>query len=176
MHACANNLYQHVNEATSDVNRTLDGSTYPGWKMFHFIVSFIFSCSWKQNRLFPGPVLPPTWWWSLIGSSKEKTGNNFYLGYYVDHMFAREFFFRSGSEGARKWLVGGWGGGASVVIWWSITWPRGALSYADEFRESRGILRTLGECLGCANNCGLYYKSFGVIIPFGWLLLSVRLF
>ena len=26
----------------------------------------LFYCSWKQNRLFPGQVLPPTRWWSLI--------------------------------------------------------------------------------------------------------------
>ena len=37
-----------LNEAPSDVNTTLDGSTYPGWKMCHFSQANFFS------------------WWSLI--------------------------------------------------------------------------------------------------------------
>ena len=37
------------NEAPSDVNTTLDGSTYPGWKMHHFRLVNFLSC--KSRRI-----------------------------------------------------------------------------------------------------------------------------
>ena len=37
-----NHLYQVYNEAPSDVNTTLDGSTYPRWKMFRFSYFYFF--------------------------------------------------------------------------------------------------------------------------------------
>ena len=52
-------------EAPSDGNTTLDGSTYPRWKIFCFSWLYFFSWKWKRNRLYPGLVLPPIRWWSL---------------------------------------------------------------------------------------------------------------
>ena len=55
---------QHINEAPSDVNTMLDGSTYPGWKVCHFSRVNFFSCTSKRIRLNPRP----TTGWSLIDS------------------------------------------------------------------------------------------------------------
>ena len=59
-------------EAPSDMNKTLDGSTYPGWKIFRFSSLDVNSCKWKCSWLYPGPVLPPTRWWSLIEREETK--------------------------------------------------------------------------------------------------------
>ena len=60
------NFYFFAYEAPSNVNTTLDGSTYLRWKMCHFSLVIFFSCKSKHIRLHSGPVLPPTTWWSLI--------------------------------------------------------------------------------------------------------------
>ena len=49
-----------ANEAPSALNTTLDGSTFPVWKMCHFSKANFFSCVSKRIRLYPGPVLPPS--------------------------------------------------------------------------------------------------------------------
>ena len=58
-----------TNEAPSDVNKTLDGSTYPRKKLGCFSQLKIFLLFWKHNRLYPEQVLPPTCWWTPIGAA-----------------------------------------------------------------------------------------------------------
>ena len=54
------------NEALSDVNKSLDGCTYPGWKMTPIADQNIFLISAKGNRLSSGTSSATYRWWSLI--------------------------------------------------------------------------------------------------------------
>ena len=54
------------NEAPSDVNKSLDGCTYTGWKMTRIADQNIFLISAKGNRLSSGTSSATYRWWSLI--------------------------------------------------------------------------------------------------------------
>ena len=43
-----------VNDAPSDVNTTLDGSAYPGWKMFRFSSLYLFFLEMKKEQAISG--------------------------------------------------------------------------------------------------------------------------
>ena len=57
-------------EAT--INRALDGSTYPSWKLVHSVFGKLNYGGLKHNSLYLGLVLPSGGWQSLIGHRQER--------------------------------------------------------------------------------------------------------
>ena len=55
-----------LNEMPPDVNTSLDGATYPGWKMSQFVSQKIFLKCQKCGRLSSGTSEAICSWWSLI--------------------------------------------------------------------------------------------------------------
>ncbi len=58
----------------STVNRALDGSTYPGWKLAHSVFGIINYGGLKHKSLYLGLVLPSSGWQSLVGFLLEWNG------------------------------------------------------------------------------------------------------
>ena len=58
-----------MNEAVLHVNKPLDGCTYPGWKMPHFVQVKLFLNNQRTQQAWPGVTSNTTWRWrSLIAS------------------------------------------------------------------------------------------------------------
>ena len=67
-------LYKNIfslNEAPSDVNKSLDGWTYPRWKMTPISHQNFFLVSAIRNRLSSATSSATSRWWSLIRSTIE---------------------------------------------------------------------------------------------------------
>jgi hypothetical protein len=57
----------------------------------------------------------------------------------------------------------------SVVIWWSITWPKGTLSYDNEFPQSKKVATFRSSFLYCTFKSLIWMKRENVPIDWGGL-------
>ena len=57
-------------QAPSDLNRTLDGVTFPRWKMSRFAKWIFYWVVWSHGRLLSGTSNPLNSWWSPISHRK----------------------------------------------------------------------------------------------------------
>ncbi len=68
----SNSLAYWANGKEATINRALDGSTYPSYKIVHSVFGKINYAGLKHNSLYLGLVLPSGGWQSLIHKFRRK--------------------------------------------------------------------------------------------------------